>query len=113
MTAKGKNPQPERSHTDESLRLERERSDSEFAKTQTAIEEESDAAIQTAREKADQISQEARDTVDVKMARGEAPAKSLERVYQERAHEDAALQDERATSDAELQAEREEGKRAL
>ncbi|HEX8538886.1 MAG TPA: HAMP domain-containing sensor histidine kinase [Cystobacter sp.] len=108
-----KKPQPERDNTDESLRLEREKSDSEIAKTQTTIEAGSDAAIQTARDQADQTSQEARDDVDVKLARSKAPPAARELVYQERAHVDAALEEERAVSDAKMQAEREEGKRAL
>ncbi len=113
MAPREKKPQPERSHTDESLRSERQRSDLEYAKTQSAIEEESDAAIQSARAKADQVSQDFRDNVDVKLAHGDAPAKAMERIHREREQEDAALQEERATLDAELRAEREEGKRAL
>jgi signal transduction histidine kinase/PAS domain-containing protein len=108
-----KNPQPERAHTDNSLRSEREKSDSEYAKTQTAIEEETDTTIQQSRERADQVSQEARADVDVKLARSEAPAGAIERVHRERASEDAALEGERATYDMELRAEREERRRAL
>jgi signal transduction histidine kinase len=108
-----KKPQPERDDTDKSLRLEREKSDSELAKTQTAIEAGSDAAIQTTRDQADQTSQEARDKVDVKLARRSTPPEARQIVYQERAHVDAALEEERADSDEKLQAEREEGRRAL
>jgi signal transduction histidine kinase len=113
MTPEEKDPPSERSNTDESLRSERERADGEYAKTQTAIEKKSDAAIQMDRESADQLSQEARDDLDLKLAKSEVPAKALARVHRERAQDDAALQGERATSDAELQAEREEGRRAL
>jgi signal transduction histidine kinase len=113
MAPNEKNPRPERTHTDESLRLERARSDREYSKKQTAIEEASDASIQTARERADEVSQESRDTADVKMARTNASPKMLESVDRERAHEDAALEGERAASDIELEAERVEGRRAL
>jgi signal transduction histidine kinase len=113
MAQKEKTPRPERSHTDESLRSEREHSDREYSKTQTAIEEASYASVQTARERADQISQEARDIADVNLARGKTSPEARESVDRERAHEDAALQGERAASDAEMEAERVEGKRAL
>jgi signal transduction histidine kinase len=113
MTANDKRSQPERDNTDESLRLEREKSDRELAKTQTTIEAGSVAAIQTARDNADQTSQEIRDDVDVKLARRGMPAGARDSVYRERVHEDATLEEERATSDSKLQAEREEGKRAL
>jgi signal transduction histidine kinase len=113
MIATDKKSQPERDNTDESLRLEREKSDRELAKTRTSIEADSDAAMQTARDKADQTSQENRDDVDVKLARRGTPAEARNSVYRERAHVDAVLEEERATSDAKLQAEREEGKRAL
>lgn len=108
-----KAPPCERSNTDESLRSERERSDREYAKTQTAIEQKSDAALHEDRERADQLSQEARDDLDVQLARSNMPAKALARVHLERKQEDAALRGERATSDSDLQAEREEGRRAL
>ncbi|MFL5354362.1 ATP-binding protein [Archangium sp.] len=113
MSPKEKNPRLERSNTDESLRLERESSDREYGKTQTAIEEASDASIQTARERADQRSQESRDHADVKLARSKAPPKVRESVDRERAHEDAVLEGARAASDSELEAERVEGRRAL
>jgi signal transduction histidine kinase len=113
MVPNEKNPSSERSLTDESLRSERERSDREYSKTQTAIEEASDASIQTARDRADQVSQESRDNADVKMARSHASPKVLESIDRERAHEDAALEGERAASDMELEAERVEGRRAL
>jgi len=113
MTPDENDPPSERSHTDESLRAERERADGEYAKTQTAIEQKSDAAIQTDRDRADHLAQGARDTLDVKLAKGDVPPKALARIHRERAEEDAALQGERSASDAELQAEREEGRRAL
>jgi signal transduction histidine kinase len=113
MMTSDKKPQPERDNTDESLRLEREKSDRELAKTQTTIEAGSDAAIQTARDKADRTSQDARDNADVKLTRGETSARARESVYRERAHLDAALEEERSVSDAKLHAEREAGKRAL
>lgn len=113
MIPSTKAPPEERSSTDKSLRSERERADQEYAKTQAAIEEKSDAATQEDRERTDQLSQEARSDLDVKLARKNVPAQALARVHLERQQEDAALQGERATSDADLQAEREEGKRAL
>ena len=53
MATKDKKPQPERASTDASLRVEREKSDREYANRQTAIEEEADAAIEQSRESTD------------------------------------------------------------
>ncbi|MFY0529247.1 ATP-binding protein [Archangium gephyra] len=112
MATQDRKPQPERTHTDEGLRLEREKSDLEYAKTQTDIEEDADAAIDKARGRADASLRAARDHADVKLARQEAPS-TRETISQERAREDATLQGERATADAELRDERAERKRAL
>ncbi|MBN1209222.1 MAG: HAMP domain-containing histidine kinase [Myxococcaceae bacterium] len=113
MATQDKKPQPARANTDEGLRLEREKSDREYADRQTAVEEEADAAIQQARGDTDEFLQAARQNANVRLARGEAPAQARESVARERVHEDAALQGERATADAKLRDERTEHRRAL
>jgi signal transduction histidine kinase len=113
MATKDKNPPPERSHTDESLRQERQKSDREYANKDTAIEEGADASIHRARGRADESLRAAREHAEVKLEQAEAPAEARESVSRERAREDATLQGERATADAELRDEREERKRAL
>ena len=112
MATKDQKPHPERTHTDEGLRFEREKSDREYAKAQTAIEERADAAIGKARGRADEVLRSARDNADAKLARHEAPA-ARETVSQEREAEDSALEGERATADAEMRGERAERQRAL
>jgi signal transduction histidine kinase len=112
MAINDRKPQPERTHTDEGLRLERESSDSEYAKVQTAIEEDADAAILKARGRVDEVVRATRDKADARLARQDAtPAR--ETVSREREQEDAALQGERETADAELRDERVERKGAL
>ncbi|WP_338277380.1 sensor histidine kinase [Corallococcus caeni] len=103
-------PKPPRSQTDEGLRVEREKSDQEYAERQQAIEEGSDAAIDKARAQADEALQTARDTADTR--RNAAPV-ARETLTQERAKEDTVLQGERDAADAELQDERDERLLAL
>ncbi|WNG60486.1 HAMP domain-containing histidine kinase [Archangium gephyra] len=112
MVTKDRTPQPERTHTDEGLRSEREKSDREYDKAQTTIEEDADAAILEARGRVDEVLRATRDKADSRLAWQDlAPAQ--ETVSREREQEDAALRGERATADAELRGERAERKRAL
>jgi len=113
MPTKDQRPQPERASTDESLRVEREKSDHEYAATHTAIEEDADTAIQHARESTDEFIRATRENADARLSRSGTSAQMRESVVRERVHEDAALQGERATADAERQDERAEHRRAL
>ncbi|WP_158620436.1 MULTISPECIES: HAMP domain-containing sensor histidine kinase [Corallococcus] len=112
MTTKNHPPKPERDHTDEGLRKEREKSDREYARGQAAIEEDSDAAINKARGQADEALRTARDNADARMEQREAPSEN-EAVNQEREDADTALQGERETADEKLRDERAERMRAL
>ncbi|RYZ38134.1 MAG: hypothetical protein EOO71_25310 [Myxococcaceae bacterium] len=112
MTNKKHPPKPERDHTDEGLRTEREKSDREYARGQAAIEEDSDAAIDKARGQADEALRTSRDHADERMEQREAPSES-EAIHQEREDADTALQGERATADEKLRDERAERMRAL
>jgi signal transduction histidine kinase len=113
MSTKNKKKRPERSSTDQSLRFEREKADLEYDKRQTAIEEQEDATIHKARDKADEDLRRARRRADSKLARSKAPAETRERVSRERAHEDTSLHAERDSADAALREERAERRRAL
>lgn len=113
MSTKDKKPPLERTHTDESLRLERAKSDHEYANKSAEIEEGADAAIHKARGKADETLRVAREHADTNLDDSEAPADARASVSRERAREDAALHKERAAADAELRDERAERKRAL
>ncbi|MFL5349320.1 MAG: sensor histidine kinase [Hyalangium sp.] len=113
MPTKDQKPKPQRASTDESLRLEREKSDRVYATGQTTINAEADAAIQQARESTDDFLRATRENADGRLSRSETPAQTRESVARGRAHEDAALQQERSTADAERQDERAERTRAL
>jgi signal transduction histidine kinase len=113
MPTEDKKPQPDRAGTDESLRVEREKSDREYASAQTAIEAEADAAIQQARESTDEFLRASREKADVRLSRSETSAQARASIVRERVHEDAALQGERQMADAERRDERAERKRAL
>ncbi|MFY1828087.1 ATP-binding protein [Myxococcus fulvus] len=113
MPTRDKRPQAERINTDEGLRLEREKSDSEFSTVQAAIDEDSDTSIRRARKGTDELLRVNRASADVRLTQDRTPAQARESVARERVQEDAALQVERATVDADRQDERAERGRAL
>ncbi|MCP3169786.1 sensor histidine kinase [Myxococcus qinghaiensis] len=113
MATPDQKSRPERDDTDESLRLEREKSDDEYSNRQTVIETETDAAVETSRARADEVLRATRENADTRMARSQAPISTRRSIARERAHDDAALLGERATADEELQEERVERQRAL
>lgn len=97
---------PERAQTDESLRAEREKADTDLWEKQEAVDEAADAIIEKARARADRVLATARATADEKRAPTSAlAAQSLE---DQRAREDQALEQERASADETLRAERAE-----
>jgi signal transduction histidine kinase len=113
MAIKNKKPQPERTRTNEGLRLEREKSDREYASAQTTIEDAADAAIHESRGSTDEFLRATRQKANARLSRSETTAQALESISRERVHEDAALQAERVTADAGLRDERAERRRAL
>lgn len=113
VTTDDKKPQPERDSTDEGLRQERKKTDTEYAHRQSAIEQQADTSIHESREKVDDALRTARGHADTKLAQGDVPAQALESVTRERAHEDEALQGERATADSHRRDERAESSLAL
>lgn len=97
-----------RVRTDQSLRAERGKTDSELDKRREAIERTADAVVLRARHVADGVLQSARDTADEQREEPHAPG-----VLQERTLADSAVENARTGADAVVRREREERKRAL
>jgi signal transduction histidine kinase len=97
-------PSPERSQTDESLRVEREQVDDAIGVTFTALEELADAVLEKARGRADAVLASARTRENRKDAR--ATARSAGMLARSQAREDAVLRRERADADEVVRAER-------
>jgi signal transduction histidine kinase len=107
-------PNPEREHTDQSLRVEREKVDEtlddDFAKIETAA----DTVIEKARARADEVLALARATADQTKAPSAVQALKRERVVEdrvirnERAQADDVVRTERAERVASLESERTE-----
>jgi signal transduction histidine kinase len=95
---------PKREQTDESLRVERDKSDVAIAKERAAIEEAADDVVRIARQRADQVVQTARDD-----AEGEGRSQSMAATASsQRAR--TVLEHERSDADAVLEDERAEGR---
>ncbi len=97
-----------REQTDESLRTERGKTDSELNKRREAIDRTADAVVVRARSAADDVLRAARDSADDKGAVPCTPA-----VTAERALADGALESERTGADEDVRRERRERRRAL
>ncbi|MGZ3419522.1 MAG: sensor histidine kinase [Polyangiales bacterium] len=97
-----KPPNPEREHTDESLRVEREKVDDALDEKLAAIEEAADAVIVRARERADKVVAAARAKADRRV--GASPAA----VAPDRVREDRTVERERTAADETTRAERAE-----
>ena len=101
---------PRRAQTDESLRVEREKSDVASAGKQLELEEQADQVLQVARDRADEVLQAARDEADrEEPSSAEAEATS----ERERGRSDAIVAGERAQADAVLEGERSQRRRAF
>lgn len=104
---------PQREQTDESLRDERSKADVRFEETREAIEDEADAVLRTARQRAGDVIKSARNDADRKDA-GNRPSREADaRSKRLRDQEDAALDREHITADAVLRREREAQRRYL
>ncbi|MGD0679968.1 MAG: HAMP domain-containing sensor histidine kinase [Polyangiaceae bacterium] len=99
-------PSPEREHTDESLRIEREKADSAMGDEPTVVDETADAVLEKARRRADAVLAEARKKSDRRTRDTVPGAASPKVVEQERVREDKIVQKERANADADVRAER-------
>ncbi len=96
---------PQRNKTNESLRLERERSDAEVARKREAAEQEADEVIRVARQVADEVLQTTRDNADRDPGIQSSPQTASD-VGAKRAHADSALEDKRSGEDEALEEQR-------
>ncbi|MDB4996111.1 MAG: hypothetical protein JWM74_3543 [Myxococcaceae bacterium] len=102
----GPRPEPERKQTDESLAVERARSDLAIGEKRAAIEERADDVIERARDDADEILGAARAKADDKLMARPSLITTKAVVAQERATEDRVIQRERDQADESLRLER-------
>lgn len=96
-----KSSRPRREQTDESLRIEREKSDAASALTQHELDDQADAVVQVAREREDEVASLARHEIGAEQLSNaeKLVAEStldVERVATDRATIDAALKSDRA-----------------
>jgi signal transduction histidine kinase len=103
----------ERQETDQSLLLERQRTDAEIGKRNAGAKERSESVVEVARDRADEVLAEARIQADAVLGREAASAPQRIVLREERAVEDAAVASERLTADQRLQMELEERTHAL
>jgi signal transduction histidine kinase len=110
----GENPDASRplrrEQTDESLRVEREKSDVTSAEKQLEIEARADKVVRVARERADEVLQTARDEADREQRSSAEPDSMFE---PERSRADAIVAGERAQADAVLENERLQRRKAF
>ena len=109
MDPTGRQPQPERDATDESLRAERKNLDQAVEARAAEAHSEADDQVETARRRADTVLETAREEADDCSTAATSPAELVRR----RELEDEALAAERAAADDRLARERAEQARAL
>jgi signal transduction histidine kinase len=103
----------ERQQTDQSLLVERQRTDAEIGKRELGLKERSDAVVEVARDRADEVLAEARTQADAVFGTEDASSPRRRALQEERAEQDAALASERLTADQRLETELEERTHAL
>ena len=108
MASEEQKSRPEREHTNESLRSERDKADRALHERRSTEEDDADRVVDRARETADAVLDAARDKADQGLGPGSRRAAD-----EERAVEDQTLRDERASADARIQEERAQAARAL
>jgi len=113
MTGKELERKPKRHLTDDSLVIEREKTDTELEKRSLHFEESADELVSEARDRADEIVTRTRERTDRSLRDVEAGPQEVNLLKEERRDEDASLEHERETADLKLQSEREARRRAL
>jgi signal transduction histidine kinase len=103
----------ERARTNESLDVERRKTDDQLEKRSAALVEDADDVVSRARERADEVVAEARTAANEKLQRAGAEPAEQFAISEERQREDNVLREERALADEEIEAERDDRKRAL
>lgn len=106
-------PPTDRRETDRSLQVEREKTDEELDRRHAAIEEGSEAAVQQARGRSDDVLAGARRQADRTLAGEGSSAGERRELRLEREEEDTTLREERFTADEKQDEERRERIRAL
>jgi signal transduction histidine kinase len=97
-----------RQRTDESLSVERKKSDQTFSEDRVTIDDVADAVISRARSRADEAIAASRAKADRQSATSAPSAQFPKIIEKERALEDKVLREERANADESLRAERAE-----
>lgn len=113
MTSKTQRSPPERQHTDESLVVERKKTDEEIGAREEGRESRSDDVMRRARGRADDVLEEARHKADLLLRREDTSDAQRSALQTERTSADAAVQAERGAADQQLETERDVRKRAL
>jgi signal transduction histidine kinase len=103
----------ERQQTDESLLLERQRTDAEINKRELGVKQRSESVVEVARDRADEVLAEARIQADVVFSRAAGSAPERDALREERAVQDATVASERLTADQRLKMEIAERTQAL
>jgi signal transduction histidine kinase len=103
----------ERQQTDQSLQVERQRTDAEIGKRDLGVKERSESVVEVARDRADEVLAEARIQADAVFGPEAASTPRRMALREERAVEDATLASERLTADQRSETELEERTHAL
>jgi signal transduction histidine kinase len=103
----------ERQQTDQSLLVERQRTDAEIEKRDLGAQERSESVVEIARDRADEVLAEARVQADAVFGQEASSGPQRIALREERALEDAVVASERLTADQRLQMELEERTHAL
>lgn len=112
MRTESAKPPQERDETDESLRLERERTDDELSRRETSLEKVTEEAAEKARDRAQELLELARNREDQKLERTGSPDGGRA-LAKERALADSALESEEDLNSKEVLDESRERTRAL
>ena len=113
MPSQSSTPRSPRNETDQSLRVERTKTDVEIEKREDVVRNRSDEVVDRARGRADELLADARGQADATLDRDRATPGQRKAIENERAVEDTAVQDERNEADRQLEEERAERVRAL
>jgi signal transduction histidine kinase len=103
----------ERDNTDESLRVERQKTDQALIDKQAAVEDRADQTLEQARSAADAVMAAARVTADELLRDGDERGLAPTALAEQRATEDEALETARTGADEALRRQRDEDVRVL
>jgi signal transduction histidine kinase len=113
MRTGSKKPHAERTHTDISLRAERDKADQHLEGRDATVERDADRVVEEARKKADCLVVEARQVADALPTAALRPAEDAGDLTAARLVEDDAVIQARAAADAKLETQRAEQQEAV